>query len=79
MAILSASDTAILQWVVDYLRIGGAGSGHIDQKVSDELARVFRSSCSFRCGCPGSFQDGLRDSPVSTLLRAFICVADVQG
>lgn len=72
--ILSAEQRAIIQWVHDYLENTNGPSGHFDQKASDELARVFRNSCGFVCGCPGTFQTGLRDSPVTTLLRAILCV-----
>jgi hypothetical protein len=75
-----ASDTAIpaaqrarIEWVIRYLEVGGSGEGHLDQTASDELAIVFKRGCGFVCGCPGSFQDGLRDNPVSTLLRVILC------
>lgn len=72
--VFSAEQRAIVQWVHDYLENTNGPSGHFDQKASDELARVFRDTCGFVCGCPGTFQTGLRDSPVTTLLRAILCV-----
>lgn len=72
---LPPAQRAIVQWVHDYLDNTNGPSGvHFDQKASDELARVFRNACGFSCGCPGSFQDGLRDSPISTLLKVILCV-----
>lgn len=73
---LTLSQRATIQWVIDYLVAGGAGNGKIDQKSSDELARVFRDICGFTCGCPGSFQDGLRDCAGCTLLEVVLCLAD---
>lgn len=75
MALLSASQRATIQWVIDYMETGGAGS-YIDQKVSDELARVFRNICGFTCGCPGSFQEGLAECAGCTLLKVLLCVGE---
>jgi len=67
----------VIQWVHDYLeRSGAGGMGGFDQKASDELARVFRNVCGFVCGCPGTFQEGLRDKPVTTLLLVILCISD---
>lgn len=71
---LSASERSIIQWTIDYLERGSAGSGHIDQKVSDELARVFRNICGHRCGCPGSFQVNLQDCTGCELVSVVLCV-----
>lgn len=71
---LSAADRTIIEWVIRYLEVSGAGDGHLDQTASDRLADVFHDVCGFVCGCPGTFQDGLRDSPVSTLLKVILCV-----
>jgi len=71
---LTEAQRATIQWVIDYMEKGNAGSAHIDQKVSDELARVFRTECGFVCGCPGSFQEGLHESPITTLLNVILCV-----
>jgi len=79
MAVLSASQRAIVQWVIDYMETGGAGDGHIDQTASDQLARVFRNMCGFTCGCPGSFQEGLDDTPYTTLLRVLLCLSEQTG
>lgn len=73
---LTLSQRATIQWVIDYLEIGGAGNGHIDQKASDELARVFRNICGFTCGCPGTFQDDLMDCTGCTLVSVVLCVDD---
>jgi hypothetical protein len=70
---LTPEQRATVQWVHDYLENSNLGS-KFDQKASDELARVFRNMCGFTCGCPGSFQDGLRDAPVTTLLNVILCV-----
>lgn len=73
---LPPAQRARVQWVHDYLdnTNGPSNGAHFDQKASDELASVFRNACGWVCGCPGSFQDGLRDSPISTLLRVILCV-----
>lgn len=76
---LTAEQRAIIQWVHDYVRNTNGPAGHFDQKASDELARVFRDNCGFVCGCPGTFQTGLRDNPVATLLRAILCVDSGVG
>lgn len=76
MAVLSESQRATVQWVIDYMEAGSAGVATFDQKASDELARVFRNICGFTCGCPGTFQEGLADSPVTTLLRVVLCLGD---
>lgn len=73
---LSASNRATIQWVIEYLEKGGAGNGHIDQKTSDELSRVFRDLCGWVCGCPGSFATDLQDCTGCTLLKAILCLAD---
>lgn len=75
MANLTSVQTARIQAVIDYLLAGSAGK-HIDDRSVEQLARVFGSVCGFTCGCPGSFQEGMRDQPVPTLLRALLCVAD---
>lgn len=74
MAFLTVSQTARIQAVIDYLLAGSAGK-HIDDRSVEELARIFGSVCGFTCGCPGSFQEGMRDEPFPTLLRALLCVA----
>jgi hypothetical protein len=79
MAVLTESQRATVQWVIDYMERGGAGNAHIDQKVSDELARVFRNMCGFRCGCPGSFQEGLDETPYTTLLQVVLCLGEQTG
>lgn len=74
MAFLTVAQTARIQAVIDYLLAGSAGK-HIDDRSVEELARIFGSVCGFTCGCPGSFQEGMRDEPFPTLLRALLCVA----
>lgn len=82
---LTIEQRARLQWIVDYLSVSGGGYGRINQKIADELTRVFGSECGFRCGCPGTFQEGLRDAPVLTLLRTLLCngeglvIPDAEG
>lgn len=74
MAFLTVAQTARIQAVIDYLLAGSAGK-HIDDRSVEELARIFGNVCGFTCGCPGSFQEGMRDEPFPTLLRALLCVA----
>lgn len=78
MAVLTTSQRATVQWVIDYMERGGAGNAPLDQKASDELARVFRNICGFTCGCPGSFQDELRDCSGCTLLKVLLCVGTLS-
>jgi hypothetical protein len=70
---LTAEQRTKIQWVIDYMEKGGA-PGHIDQTVSDQLASIFKTECGFVCGCPGSFAEGLHDTPITTLLRVILCV-----
>lgn len=72
MPILSAADTAKIKSVINYLEQGSAGKT-IDDTTANALAGIFGSSCGFKCGCPGTFLEGLRDAPYATLLRALIC------
>lgn len=55
------------------LQAGSAGK-YIDEVTAEELARVFCGLCGFVGGCPGTFSEGLRDTPFSTLLRVILCV-----
>jgi hypothetical protein len=71
---LTVAERSIISWVIDYLETGGAGNGHVDQKTSDELARVFRNICGFTCGCPGSFQEDLMDCTGCALLEVILCL-----
>jgi hypothetical protein len=59
--------------LITYLENGSAGRASIDESVASTLANIFGQSCGFRCGCPGTLVEGLRDSPISTLLRLLIC------
>jgi hypothetical protein len=70
--VLSASDSARIQWVIDNLITGSAGK-FIDSTSIEQLALVFGQECGFRCGCPGTFQEGMRDTPFATLLTAMLC------
>jgi hypothetical protein len=49
-------------------------AGAIDAFAIEQLANIFREACDFECGCPGSFQLGMQNSPASTLLKALLCV-----
>jgi hypothetical protein len=59
--------------LIKYLEVGSAGRASIDDRVAVTLANIYGSSCGFKCGCPGSLIDGLRESPISTLLRLLTC------
>jgi hypothetical protein len=72
MATLSTNQTARITALINYLDQGSAGKT-IDDTVANELARIFGSSCGFKCGCPGTFLEGLRDAPYSTLLKLLVC------
>lgn len=71
---LTVLQSARVNWVIGYLEAGSAGRP-LDGKAAEELQRVFGNQCGFTCGCPGSFMDGLRESPFSTLLTALLCVS----
>ena len=71
---LTSEQREKIQWAIDYMEKGSAGTATIDQTVADQLAKVFRSECGFVCGCPGTFHEGLIETPVTTLLRLILCV-----
>jgi len=74
LSIPFASERARLREVIHRLRSGSAGSpAAIDQFTSDELSKIYKSLCGFRCGCPGTFADGLKDQPIVTLLSLLLC------
>ena len=68
----SAENRAKIVALIEYLEKGGAGK-FIDERTIHALSRIFGDSCGFTCGCPGTFQEGMRDAPFSTLLRVLIC------
>src|ERR1035437_8311369 len=78
MPTLSTADTAKIQSLITYLERGAAGKT-IDDTTANALARIFGSSCGFKCGCPGTFLEWLRDAPYATLLRALICPGGVAS
>jgi hypothetical protein len=78
MPTLSAAVTAQIQSLINYLDTGSAGKT-IDDTTANALANIFGSSCGFKCGCPGTFLEGLRDSPVSTLLKLLVCQGTIAG
>lgn len=73
MATTSADQLAAINRVIQYLEIGSAGRASIDEITAATLANIFGQSCGFRCGCPGTLTEGLRDNPVATLLRLVTC------
>lgn len=74
MKILTAEERARLDALIDYLSKSGAGGGAADDRTVKVLNDIFGTSCGFKCGCPGSFFEGLRDAPLLTLLRAIVCI-----
>lgn len=72
---LSILEQEKLAWIINYLDQGPA-SKFLDQRTADEIARIFGNTCGFKCGCPGTLQEGLRDAPLSTLLKIVKCVSD---
>lgn len=69
---ISAANRAKIVQLIKRLRAGSAGK-FIDSTAVETLARIFGHSCGFRCGCPGTFQEGMRDEPFATLLTVMIC------
>jgi hypothetical protein len=78
MPTLSTADTAKIQSLITYLERGAAGKT-IDDTTANALARIFGNSCGFKCGCPGTFLEGLRDAPYATLLKVLICPGGVHA
>lgn len=72
-----AENRAVILSLIEYLEKGSAGK-FIDERTITSLARIFGETCGFRCGCPGTFQEGMRDAPFATLLRVLTC-PDVSG
>lgn len=72
MATLSISDRNRIAWVISYLRAGGGGK-FINSKVAEELGKVFSNTCGFRGCCISTFTEGLKSTPVLTLLQAMLC------
>jgi len=71
--ILTTVQRERIQTIIDTLEAGSAGK-HIDDTSIEQLARVFGAECGFECGCPGTFQEGMRDTPFSTLLKVILCI-----
>lgn len=72
--VLTQSQILRIQGIIDRIELsGGPANGTIDERTMQDLAKIFAQECGFVCGCPGTFREGLRDSPTSTLLRALIC------
>lgn len=68
------TNRARIQQIIDTLEAGSAGKW-LDDTSIEQLARIFGNECGFKCGCPGTFQEGMRDTPYSTLLRVLLCPA----
>lgn len=74
--VLTLAHRVFIQKLINRIeRGGGVLNGVVDQTTSDELRRIFGPECSFVCGCPGSFAQGLQDTPITTLLAALLCAA----
>jgi len=67
-----AENRASILFLIEYLEKGSAGK-FIDERSITALARIFGDVCGFKCGCPGTFQEGMRDAPFATLLRVITC------
>ena len=77
MAVLSTSQTAIIQQVIDLLQ--GNRDLPLDAVVVEQLARVFEGKFGLLCGCGSAgptFRDSLRDAPITTLLQLLVAVSD---
>lgn len=71
------TNRARIQTIIDTLEAGSAGKW-IDDTSIEKLARIFGNTCGFKCGCPGTFQEGMRGTPYSTLLRVLLCPASAE-
>lgn len=71
MTLTSAQRVRITQ-LIDYLEKGSAND--YDGRAAEDLVRIFGSSCGFRCGCPGTLHETLRDAPYVALLQILLCV-----
>lgn len=71
---LTASDRANILQIIERVHEGSAGK-YVDDTSAEVLARIFGDSCGFKCGCPGTLQEALRDEPVVALLQLLLCAA----
>ena len=74
---LTTTQTETIRSLIKYLKRGAAGKT-IDDTTATALANIFGGQCSFKCGCPGTFLEGLRDAPYATLLDALLCATGAQ-
>ena len=72
-----AENRARLEWVIDYLESGSSGK-FLDAKSIEEIVKIFGLTAGFKCGCPGTLSEGLRDTPFSSLLKILLA-ADSQA
>lgn len=73
---ISAADRARIVELIRRLKVGSAGK-FIDSTSIEQLNRIFGNTCGWKCGCPGTFIEGMRDEPFATLLTAMICPDDI--
>lgn len=69
---LTSAQRALITQLIEYLEAGSANS--FDSTVAEALARIFGNDCGFRCGCPGTFLETMRDAPYVGLLQVLLCV-----
>lgn len=77
LPVISATDRTILQSLITYLE--GNRDLPIDERVVDQLSRVFDGTSGFPCACGirgNSLQVSFRDEPIRTFLRLIIAVSD---
>lgn len=71
---LTAAQRAIIADVINRLQQGSSGK-FLDSTSIEQLARIFAETPPYACGCPGTFQESMRDTPFSTLLTVLLAVA----
>lgn len=70
---LTVAQRAIIADVINRLEQGSSGK-FLDSTSIERLALVFAETPPYVCGCPGTFQEGMRDTPFSTLLTVLLAV-----
>ena len=71
---LTAAQRERIQYLIEYMNKGSSGK-FLDAFTVEQLALIFATTPPYSCGCPGTFQEGLRDSPFATLLTVLLAVA----
>ena len=72
---LTTAQKTEITLLIQYLEEGPAGKHVPDDVIAVELAKIFQGQGAFPATGKRPFYEGLRETPVSTLLRALLDVA----